>query len=430
MEKQDKIVVHADVNGHFCYSSLLYYPELLDVPVVVGGNEESRHGIVLSKNQAAKKYRIQTGSTLYQARQLCPNLRSLPPSYPLYERTSKDFYRFMRQFSDISAPFGCDGMSIDITGTAHLYGGGPNSIRGVEAIVRELHERFPAEYGLNLSIGISWNFSMAKLACDNAGANGIRWIMRESPEDTAWQSYVYSLPVDALLYVGEKTRNKFWNKGVRTIGDMVECGPEILHSWLGKVGLEHYVRATGQDSTPIVDLDGGPPMRTIGNGSTTPYDLTKEEQVHNMAHVLASSVCKRMRAHRVVPKTVGVVVSFQGPDKIDHESFQCPMRIPSSLDVEFATVALDLFFHKYRMKHPIRKLELRGRNLMFNTSVYQTSMEYNAITREKAMELAACKDDLNGRWRRTVVRGVEMIDPLMTGLGSKPNQQFAPAGWY
>ncbi len=111
----DRIVIHADVNGHFAYSSLIYYPELLNVPVVIGGNEEARHGIVLSKNQAAKKYKIPTGGTLHQARQLCPTLKSLPPVYSLYERTSKDFYGFMEQFSPISAPFGCDGMTIDVT---------------------------------------------------------------------------------------------------------------------------------------------------------------------------------------------------------------------------------------------------------------------------------------------------------------------------
>lgn len=430
MGTQDRIVIHADVNGHFCYSSLLYYPELLEIPVVVGGNEEKRHGIVLSKNQAAKKYRIQTGSSLYQARQLCPNLESLPPLYPLYERTSHDFYRFLDRFSDISAPFGCDGKSIDVTGTAHLYGGGPNSIRGVEAIVRELHERFPKEYGLNLSIGISWNFSFAKLACDTAGANGVKWIMRESPEDTSWQEQVYPMPVDELLYVGEATKRKLWAKGERTIGDLVRCGPELLSTWFGKVGWEHYIRATGQDTTPLVAMDGGPPMRSIGNGSTTPYDMQKEEQVHNMAHVLASSVCQRMRAHKVEARTVEIAITYSMDGDLKSVSYQCPLAIPTNLDAEFASAALDLFFRRFNMRYPIRKLTLRGKDLTFNTSVYQTSLEYSAITREKAMKLAACKDKINERWRRAVVRCVEMSDPLLAGLGTKPNQQFAPSGWY
>ncbi len=426
----DKWIIHADVNGHFCYSSLLYFPELLDDPVVIGGSEEKRHGIVLSKNQPAKKYKIQTGSSLHQARQLCPALKSLPPVYPLYDRTSKDFYGFMDRFTDISAPFGCDGKSIEVTGTAHLYGGGAHSIRGVEAIVRELHERFPREYGLHLSIGISWNFSFAKMACDTAGPNGVRWIVRECPEDTRWQSQVYAMPVEEILYIGDATKKKLWAKGVRTIGDLVSCGPAVLESWFGKVGLEHYIRACGMDTTPLVDIDGGPPMRSIGNGSTTPYDMTREEQVHNMAHVLASSVCQRMRAHRVIPRTVEVAVTYSMNGDLKYASFQCPMPVPSSLDAEFAGVALELFFKKFPMKYPIRKLTLRGKDLLFNTSVYQTTLEYNAERREKAMTLADCKDEINGRWKRIVKRSVELADPLLTGLGSKPNQQFAPAGWY
>lgn len=430
MALRDSWIIHADINGHFAYSSLIYYPELLDVPVVIGGNEEARHGVILSKNQAAKKYQIQTGSTLYQARQLCPALKSLPPIYPLYERTSKDFYAFLDKYSPVSAPFGCDGKSIDITGTAHLFGGGDRSIKGVEAIVRELHELFPKEYGLHLSIGISWNFPFAKLACDTAGPNGVKWIVREAPDDTSWQEQVYSMPVEELLYVGDATKKKLNSRGVYTLGQMVKCGPEQLQRWFGKLGLVHYIRAAGRDTSPIVAEDGGPIMHTIGNGSTTPYDMTQEDQVHNMAHVMASSVCRRMRAHKVVPRTVEVAVTYTMDGEMKHESFQCPMPVPSSLDVEFATIALNLFHKRFRMKHPVRKLTLRGKDLMFNTSVYQLSFEYDAVRREKAMALAESVDEVNDRWRRSVVRCVELADPLLSGLGSKPNQQFAPAGWY
>jgi DNA polymerase-4 len=426
----DKWVIHADVNGHFAYSSLLYYPQLLDVPVVIGGNEEARHGIVLSKNQAAKKYKIPTGSTLYQARLLCPKLISLPPVYPLYERTSQDFYKFMDRFSDISAPFGCDGKSIDVTGTAHLYGGGKRSIEGVQAIVRELHEVFPKEYGLHLSIGISWNFAFAKLACDTAGPNGVKWIIRESAADTSWQEQVYPMPVSELLYVGEATRKKLERSCVYTIGEMAACGPERLQRWFGKLGIAHYVRATGNDPTPISDVDGGPPLRSIGNGSTTPYDLTKEDEVHCMTHVLSSSVCRRMRAHKVIPKTVEIAVTYAKDGELQYESYQCPMPIPSNLDTEFAATALQLFHKRFHCKHPIRKLSVRGKDLQFNTSVYQLSFEFDAMRRERAMDMARCADSINDRWRHSLRRCIELKDPRLTGLGTKANQQFAPAGWY
>jgi len=427
---QDKWIIHCDINGHFAYSSLIYYPEWLEVPLVIGGNEEARHGIVLSKNQAAKRFQIPTGSPLHQARRLCPHLKSLPPVYPLYERTSKDFYAFMDQYSPISAPFGCDGKSIDVTGTAHLFGGGNGSIRGVEAIVRDLHELFPKQYGLRLSIGVSWNFPFAKLACDTAGPNGVKWIVRESPEDTAWQKQVYPLPVGELLDIGGATEKKLNGKGVQTLGDMVSCGPDLLQRWLGKLGIVHYIRAAGRDTSALVSKDGEPPMRSIGNGSTTPYDITKEAQAHIMAHVLASSVCRRMRAHRVAPRTVEVSVTYATDGELKYDSFQCPMKVPSNLDTEFAAAALDLFHRRFAMKHPIRKLTLRGKDLMFNTSVYQLSFEYDAVRREKAMLLADCVDDINDRWRHSIRRCVELVDPLLSGLGSKPNQQFAPAGWY
>lgn len=419
----DRVIIHCDINGHFAYSELLYYPKLLDVPFVVGGNEGSRHGIVLSKNQAAKKYRIGTGNSLVQARQLCPSLVSHPPNYALFTRTSNDFFDFMKQFTDITAAFGCDGVSLDVTGSAHLFG-------GVEAIVKELHERFPREYGLHLSIGVSWNFPFAKLACDTAGPNGVKWIMRDSPEDTRWQEMVFPMPVEELLYIGEATKRKLWNKGERTIGDLVSCGPETLKSWFGKNGLVLYIYAAGMDTSPLVDENGGPPMRSIGNGSTTPYDMVKDEQVHNLGHVLASSICERMRRHKVVPRTVEVSVVYQKENDLDFASFQCPMPVPSSIDTEFAGIALELLEKKFHLRYPIRKLTLRGKDLMFNVDVYQTTLEMNAQTRENKMKILDCKDELNERWRHSVKRCIELADPLLTGLGSKPNQQFAPAGWY
>jgi len=428
--ESNKWIIHCDINGHFAYSSLIYYPWYLDVPVVIGGSEESRHGIVLSKNHAAKKYKIQTGNSLVDARKLCPGLISLPPVYSLYERTSMDFYRFLDKYSPISAPFGCDGKSIDVSSTAHFYGGGIQNLYGVEAIVKELHELFPEQYGLELSIGISWNFAFAKLACDTAGPNGIKWIARACPEDTSWQSYVYSLPVDELTYIGHSTKRKLNKYGIFTLGEMVNCGSERLSSWLGVLGAYHYARASGRDCAPLVNDDGDPPIKSIGNSSTTPYDMITEEQVHIMAHVLASSVCARMRAHRVIPRTVEVCVVFRIDRDLMYEQYQCPMPIPSNLDVEFAEVALKLFHKRFQMKYPIRKLGLRGKNLMFCTDVHQLSFELGAIRREKSKVIADTMDEINSRWKHAVRRCVELADPRLTGLGNKPNQQFAPAGWY
>ena len=430
----DRILVHCDVNGHFAYSELLYFPRLLTVPFVVGGGisvdsrslDGSRNGIILSKNEAAKKYRIGTGNSLIQARRVCPHLVNHPPNYPLFTRTSNDFYGYGGQFSDKLAGFGCDGFTIDITGTAHLFG-------GVEAVVKMLHEEFPRRYGLHLSIGVSWNFTFSKLACDTAGANGVQYIMRESKDDTDWQKIVYPMDVGELLNVGEATRNKLWSKGERTIGDLVACGPEVLHNWFGKNGVALYVAASGQDNSPIVNSDGNPPiesMDSIGNGSTTPYDMVREEQVHNLGHVLSSSVCERMRRHRVVPRTVVVSVLYKQDGELKHASFQCPMKVPSNIDTEFADVALNLLEKRFNLRYPIRKMTVRAKNLMFNTSVYQTTLELNANLREHKMKILAVKDELNERYQYAVKRCVELADPLLTGLGSKPNQQFAPAGWY
>ena len=81
----DRIILHCDCNGFFASVSLLPHPELRDKPVVVGGSSENRHGIVLAKNEAAKKYGIKTAQTIQSALRVCPNLVILPPQRDRYE---------------------------------------------------------------------------------------------------------------------------------------------------------------------------------------------------------------------------------------------------------------------------------------------------------------------------------------------------------
>ena len=85
----DRMILHCDCNSFFASVSLLPYPELQNKPVAVGGSSETRHGIVLAKNEAAKKYGIKTAQTIQSAKKLCPDLIILPPQRERYEYFSK-----------------------------------------------------------------------------------------------------------------------------------------------------------------------------------------------------------------------------------------------------------------------------------------------------------------------------------------------------
>ena len=84
-----RTILHADMNG--CYASIecLHDPAIREKPVAVGGDVEARHGIILAKNEYAKKYGIRTGEALWQAKQKCPDLVIVPPHFDRYIRFSR-----------------------------------------------------------------------------------------------------------------------------------------------------------------------------------------------------------------------------------------------------------------------------------------------------------------------------------------------------
>ena len=118
----DRSILHVDMNA--CYASIecLYNPEIRDQPVAVGGDVEARHGIILAKNQVAKKYGIKTGEALWQARNKCPNLVIIRPHYDRYLRFSALAREIFNSYTDLVEPFGLDECWLDVSGSVHLFG--------------------------------------------------------------------------------------------------------------------------------------------------------------------------------------------------------------------------------------------------------------------------------------------------------------------
>ena len=119
----DRIIFHCDLNGFYASVELLSHPDLRDVPMAVCGDPHSRHGIILAKNEPAKKFGIQTAETIWQAKKKCPDLVLLPPHHKLYREFSKRVNAIYDEYTDLVEPFGIDESWLDVTHTLHLFGG-------------------------------------------------------------------------------------------------------------------------------------------------------------------------------------------------------------------------------------------------------------------------------------------------------------------
>lgn len=411
---KDRIILHVDCNSFFASVSLLYKPHLQNKPVVVGGDEDTRHGIVLAKNQVAKKFKIPTGAALWQARQLCPDLVTIPPDYELYERFSREIKsRIFSDYIDLQEAFGSDESWLDITGSAHLFGGG---IQVAELI----RERVKREMGITVSIGVSWNKIFAKLGSDMKKPDAITIITKDSFKEQVWP-----LPVEELLYVGPATTRKLHSQGIFTIGQLANEETKYLRSWFGVVGEYLWTYANGYENSPVCQT--APRIKSVGNSSVIPHDVTTPLEVKRRMHMLAESVGPRMREEGVLAKTINYWICN---NDMGYMSRQCTMATPTNLNCDLAECAFDLFRKTYNWQKPIRKIGISGTNLMLTSTPYQISFDQSAEQHAKRERLEAAMDTINERWPHSLRRAVTMYDGGDLERNVKDLQRkFTPTSW-
>ena len=278
----DRVILHCDLNCFFASVELLSHPDLRDIPTAVCGDPASRHGIILAKNEPAKRLGIQTAETIWQAKKKCPGLVLLPPHHGLYQEYSRRVNAIYEQYTDLVEPFGIDESWLDITGSMHLFGGDP------KAIADALRRRLRQELGLTISVGVSFNKVFAKLGSDYKKPDATTVISREN-----WQDIVWPLPVGDLLFVGRAAGRVLHQYGVETIGQLAACSPQMLETLLGKLGLQLHEYANGLDGSPVRPAGQQEPVKSVGNGTTFPKNLTRWEEVQRGLAVLSDSVADR-----------------------------------------------------------------------------------------------------------------------------------------
>lgn len=338
----ERVILHCDQNCFFASVELLSHPDLRDVPMAVCGDPASRHGIILAKNEPAKRFGIQTAETVWQARRKCPGLVLLPPHHKLYREYSVRVNELYGQYTDLVEPFGIDESWLDITGSMHLFGGDP------VAIADELRRRVREELGLSISVGVSFNKIFAKLGSDYKKPDATTLI---SPEN--WQKIVWPLPVGAMLFVGRSAQRTLAQYGVETIGQLAACRPEMIEKLLGKLGRQMHEYANGLDRSPVRPQAEREPVKSVGNGTTFPHDLTRWEEVRAGLAALSDSVAMRLRRQGLYCSGVQVTIKDSSFCSI---SRQKRLESPTRLMKDIQRAAMELTRSAWRAPTPIRML--------------------------------------------------------------------------
>ena len=410
----DATILHADCNAFYVSCEMSEKPSLREKAVVVAGDPEARHGIVLAKSDLAKKAGIKTGHAIWQARQLCPNLIVLPPNYRLYLRMSKETREIFEDYTGRVEPFGLD---------EAWLGMGRDTIEQGQKAADEIRARIWKELGITASVGVADNKIMAKLGSDLKKPDATTVIR---PED--YPRLVWPLPVGELLYVGRSTEAKLTSVGYKTIGDLAKANPVLIREMLGKPGEMLWTFANGLDKSPVSNIGCSPDIKSIGNSTTTPRDLVSLDDVKVTVWVLAESVAERLREHRFRARTVQIYVR---DNKLKSFERQTKLRRPSQLASEIAETAMRLFASNYNFdtRLPLRSVGVRGADLETVDGNVQLSFIEEDRKRINQEILEGVVDDIRRRFGHFAIQRGSLLCDSIGEINPKDDHVIHPVSY-
>ena len=388
----DRVIFHCDLNCFFASVELLDKPALREVPVAVCGDPASRHGIILAKNEPAKRRGVQTAETVWQAKQKCPNLILLPPHHGLYAQYSRRINTIYGQYTDLVEPFGIDESWLDVTGSLHLFGG------DARQLADDIRARLRQEVGLTISVGVSFNKVFAKLGSDYKKPDATTVISREN-----WRDIVWPLPVGDLLFVGRAAQRTLGQYGVETIGQLAACKPEMLEQLMGKMGVQLYRYANGLDDAPVRPQHQREPVKSVGNSTTFPENLTRWEEIRSGLQLLSDSVAGRLRKEGLYCGGVAVAVKDA---QFRTVSRQMRLGAPTHLMRDIFEAAQELTRRIWKAPMPVRLLSVTALYITDSADSYQQLdlLAGDAPLRDQRQEqLESAMDAIRGKYGRDAI---------------------------
>lgn len=396
---QQPIILHSDMNNFYASVECLYNPGLRGKPMAVSGDPNARHGIVLAKNYEAKKYGITTGEPLWMARQKCPDIIFTPPHYDRYIRFSQAAQEIYGEYTDRVESFGLDECWLDVSGSVNLFGNG-------KEIADTIRSRIKEELGITASIGVSYNKIFAKLGSDMKKPDATTVIGQD------FKDKIWCLPADMLLYVGKATYRKLLKYGIHTIGDLAGSDPVFLERLLGKNGMMLWAFANGLDRSPVSHSYSHRIIKTIGNSTTAPHDLTSDTDIKIILYILSESVAERMRLEHFYCQSVQI--SIRDNALVSYER-QGRLLIQTCTSQAIFEKAYELY-QRNRPSNPVRSLGVRACKLSY-MEYRQLSFLEDAAKDQRREELERSIDKLRQRYGHYAIqRGIMLMDTNLSHL--------------
>lgn len=386
MIKKDRLIFHVDVNSAFLswesVHRLASDSEALDlrtIPSAVGGDKQSRHGIVLAKSTKAKSFGIVTGEPLTHALQKCPTLVVVPPNFEVYTDYSERLMKLLSEYTPTLNQFSIDEAFLDMTDTYHLFGAPMD-------IADQIRERVMKELGFTVNIGVSTNKLLAKMASDFKKPNLCHSLFPSEIPEKMWP-----LPVEELFFVGKSANAKFNILGIRSIYDLAHTDVSILKAHLGnKYSTLIHEYANGIDEEPVENTDTK--AKGCGNSITLSQDVLDSATAKQVLLALSETVGARLRSSNVSCSCITVEIKYTNFQTCTHQTV-LPYQTNTTATIYEAACRL---FDEFWDNSPIRLLGIRSTKLD-DTDFSQISLFDNKQS-EKFKKLDSAIDSIRNKY--------------------------------
>lgn len=345
-------IFHIDVNSAYLSWTAVEQlkngakTDLRQIPSIIGGDKQSRHGVVLAKSVPAKKFGIHTGEPVVNAFRKCPNLVMEPPNHKLYGQYSEQLMDFLQTYTPDIEQVSVDECYMDFTGIAGQFS---SPVEAAFEIKDEIYRRF----GFTVNIGISSVKVLAKMASDFEKPNRVHTLYPQEIQVKMWP-----LPVYELHMAGRSSVETLHKLEINTIGDLAQADPVILELHLKSHGRKLWEFANGIDRS-VVETNPAE-AKGIGNSTTLPKDAVTEEEAMKVLLGLAESVGGRLRKHGMKAGMVSVEIKYHN---FEVNSHQKQLERQTNSDQIIYREALELFRELWN-KEPIRLLGIRTSKLV------------------------------------------------------------------
>jgi DNA polymerase IV len=288
-------IAHLDCDAFYCTIEKRDRPEIRDKPVIVGGRHR---GVVAAACYIARTYGVRSAMPMFKAMQLCPQAVVIKPDMAKYAGVGREVRTMMQALTPLVEPLSIDEAFMDLSGTAALHRGAP--AQTLAKLAREVEERL----GITVSIGLSYNKFLAKIASDLDKPRGFAVIGQAEA-----RTFLSDKPVSLLWGVGKAMQQTLARDGITLIGQIARLPEAELVARYGKIGHRLYLCSRGEDDRSI-DPDGE--AKSISSEITLDRDLADYDNLRPILWRLSETVSRRLKRAEVAG--VGITLKLKTAD--------------------------------------------------------------------------------------------------------------------